>query len=67
MFGSNGIANIIAALIGQNIEPFEAAQMGVYLHGLSGDLASKRIGQLALVATDLIDFLPDASRQIYEQ
>lgn len=56
------LTGIIAALIGQHLEPFDAAQLGVYLHGLAGDLARDQLG-IGLIATDLIDFLPAASRQ----
>ena len=53
----------IAALIGQHLPAFEAAQLGVYLHGLAGDLARDQIGEVSLIATDLLDFLPPAIRQ----
>ena len=32
----------------------------VYIHGLAGDLAAGRIGQVSLIASDLIDALPQA-------
>lgn len=54
------LTGVIAALIGQKLEPFAAAQLGVYLHGLAGDLARKQYGEVSLIATDLIEFLPRA-------
>lgn len=57
------LTGIIAALVGQHLPPFEAAQLGVYLHGLAGDLARDQIGDVSLIATDLLDFLPPALRQ----
>ena len=39
---------------------FDAAVLGVYIHGLAGDIAAERIGQVSLMATDIIDALPDA-------
>jgi ADP-dependent NAD(P)H-hydrate dehydratase len=57
------LTGIIAALLGQGLAPFEAAQLGVYLHGLAGDLARDQIGAASLIATDLLDFLPPAIRQ----
>jgi NAD(P)H-hydrate epimerase len=54
------LTGLIAALLGQHLEPFAAAQLGVYLHGLAGDLAAADLGQTALIASDLLDYLPDA-------
>ncbi len=54
------LSGIVAALIGQNMDGFEAACLGVYLHGLAGDLAAKRLGMWSLIAGDLIDELPAA-------
>ena len=58
------LTGIIAGLLGQGIQPFNAACFGVYLHGLAGDLAAKKIGQVSLVASDIIEFLPGAIRQV---
>ena len=52
------LTGIIAALLGQHLPPFEAAQLGVYVHGLAGDIASEQIGEVSLLATDVLDFLP---------
>jgi len=57
------LTGVIAALLGQRLAPFEAAQLGVHLHGLAGDLARDAIGEVSLIATDLLDFLPAALRQ----
>jgi NAD(P)H-hydrate epimerase len=54
------LTGLIAALVGQGLEPFQAAQLGVYLHGLAGDLARERLGEQALIATDLLTYLPQA-------
>ncbi len=56
------LTGLIAALLGQHLAPFEAAQLGVYVHGLAGDLARDQIGEVSLIATDLLDFLPPALR-----
>lgn len=57
------LTGLIAALLGQHLAPFDAAQLGVYLHGLAGDLARDQIGEVSLIATDLLDFLPPALRR----
>ncbi len=57
------LTGLISALLGQHLPAFEAAQLGVYVHGLAGDLARDQIGAVSLIATDLLDFLPSAVRQ----
>ena len=58
------LTGVIAALLGQGLQPFEAAKAGVYLHGLAGDLAAKKIGEVSLIAGDLIEWLPAAFRKV---
>ncbi|NLX22116.1 MAG: NAD(P)H-hydrate dehydratase [Phycisphaerae bacterium] len=54
------LTGILAALIGQGLTRFDAAVLAVYLHGLAGDLGARRLGQMSLIATDIIDALPAA-------
>ncbi len=54
------LTGIIVSLIGQGLDVFDASQLGVYLHGLAGDIAAKKKGELSMIASDLIDYLPDA-------
>ena len=54
------LGGLIAALLGQKMETFAATQLGVYLHGLAGDLAREEIGEVSLIASDLLHFLPQA-------
>jgi len=58
------LTGILAALLGQGIEEFEAACFGVFLHGKAGDLAAKSVPKASLIATDIIDFIPHAFRDI---
>ncbi|HBG28904.1 MAG: NAD(P)H-hydrate dehydratase [Planctomycetes bacterium GWF2_41_51] len=58
------LTGIITSLYGQKLENFAAAQLGVYVHGLAGDFAAKDKGQVSLIATDLIDYLPQAFKAI---
>jgi ADP-dependent NAD(P)H-hydrate dehydratase / NAD(P)H-hydrate epimerase len=44
--------------------PKIAAMLGVYLHGLAGDLAAEKLGQEALIASDIIDNLGNAFLKI---
>jgi NAD(P)H-hydrate epimerase len=57
------LTGTVAALLGQGLEPFDAAQLGVYIHGLAGDLARDERGQVGLIAADLLDYLPRAIRR----
>ncbi len=54
------LTGLIAALVGQGLPPFEAAQLGAHVHGLAGDLACADLGEEGMIATDLIDYLPQA-------
>ena len=54
------LTGIITALAAQGLEPWEAARLGVHLHGAAGDAAASRLGETSLIATDLIDALPEA-------
>ncbi len=54
------LTGVITALAGQGLNSFDAAVLGVYIHGLAGDIAAKRIGQVSLTATDIIQALGDA-------
>ena len=58
------LTGLIAALIGQKLKPFEAAVLGVWAHGRAGDLAAQDLGQAALIATDLLDYLPRALQDV---
>ncbi|WP_020471139.1 NAD(P)H-hydrate dehydratase [Zavarzinella formosa] len=57
------LTGVIAALIGQGMEPFDAAVSGVHIHGLAGDIAAESRGPVSLIATDIIDHLGDAFRR----
>ncbi len=54
------LTGVIAALIGQRLPAFEAAQLGVHIHGLAGDIARDQNGEIGLIAGDIVDSLPDA-------
>ncbi len=52
------LAGIIVSLLGQGLEPLDAAACGAYLHGTSGDMAAEQIGQYGMLPTDMLSFLP---------
>ena len=54
------LTGIIAGLLAQGMELFEASCMGVYLHGLSGDIAKEKLTEYSVMADDLISNIPYA-------
>ncbi|MCP4652972.1 MAG: NAD(P)H-hydrate dehydratase [Candidatus Omnitrophica bacterium] len=58
------LTGIIAGLLAQGLSPFDAARTGVYLHGLSADIAVKDKTQNCLIASDIIEYLPKAMKKI---
>lgn len=54
------LTGLLAALACQGLAPFDAARLAVYLHGLAGDLAAQELGQVSMIATDLLRHLPRA-------
>lgn len=49
------LTGIITSLIGQGLVPEDAAKVGVYLHGLAGDIGVQRLGEYGLIAGDIAD------------
>jgi ADP-dependent NAD(P)H-hydrate dehydratase / NAD(P)H-hydrate epimerase len=58
------LTGIIASLVGQGLSPLDAACLGVFLHGTAGDIAADKYGEASLIASDLIDSLPVAIKNI---
>lgn len=56
----DSLTGVIAALLGQGLAPFDAASLGVYAHGLAGDIARDQNGEVGLIAGDIVDSLADA-------
>jgi len=54
------LTGVVAALMGQGLSSLDATILGVYLHGLAGDIAADRLGQISLTATDIAEALPEA-------
>ena len=54
------LTGVITSLLGQGLGAFDAARLGAHLHGAAGDAAAARVGEASLIASDLVDCLPDA-------
>jgi NAD(P)H-hydrate epimerase len=61
------LTGIIGTLRAQAFDAFDAAWIGSYLHGLAADLAADQLGEISLIAGDVIRYLPAAFRALEEQ
>lgn len=61
------LTGIITGLLGQGYTPYQACLLGVYLHGLAGDLAAANLSQEAMIAGDIILHLGQAFRKLKEE
>ena len=60
------LTGIITALLAQKFEPFAAAQLGAFLHGLAGDIAAEELTHPGLIASDLPQYLPKAWKRLQQ-
>lgn len=60
----DALTGIITALLSQGYEPFDAAKIGVYLHGLAADLALEKQSFESMLITDVIEYLGGAFKAI---
>lgn len=58
------LTGIILALLAQKYKPEDAAKIGVYIHGLAGDIAAKKYSMTSMTSGDIISCLPEAWKQI---
>lgn len=58
------LAGLLASLLAQGMEPMKAAAAAVFLHGWTGDLCEKRLGQRAMTPTDLVENLYQALKPV---
>jgi NAD(P)H-hydrate epimerase len=54
------LTGIVTALLCQKLAPYDAARLGAHVHGLAGDLAASELGEVGMIAGDLVGFLPNA-------
>ena len=58
------LTGIITALLARGYKQQDACIVGVYLHGLAGDLAAQALGEESLIASDIIQYLPQAFKRL---
>jgi len=54
------LTGVIGGFLSQGLKAFDAAKLAVYVHGLAGDLAAKEKGEISLIASDILDKIPEA-------
>lgn len=54
------LTGMIGAFLSNGATPKNSAIIGVYLHAISGEIAADKLGSRSVIASDLIDFLPEA-------
>lgn len=60
------LAGTIVSLLAQGLQPFDAAVVGAYLHGLAGSLAAVDVGPAGVVASDVVASLPQARQTLLD-
>ncbi len=59
------LTGVLTSLLAQDYGPVEAAILGVFLHGLAGDVATRKLGEEAMIAGDIVKNLGKAFRKLY--
>ncbi|SEP67004.1 NAD(P)H-hydrate dehydratase [Neolewinella agarilytica] len=63
----DALTGVLTGLLAQGYAPADAARLGVYLHGLAGDIAAERLGQEFLLAEDVVNHLGRAFKALRQQ
>ena len=58
------LTGVTAALVAQQLLPFDAARLATWVHGRAGDLAAEALGEVSMTARDLLDRLHLAFREM---
>ena len=61
------LAGAIAGLLAQGLSPFDAAALGVYLHGAAGEMIKNELGDAGMIASDLLPTLPQVIRKLKQR
>ena len=58
------LAGLIAGFLGQGSDPYEAAKLGVYLHGLAGDLMAEKMSRYSMLASDILEGIGEVITEV---
>jgi NAD(P)H-hydrate epimerase len=61
------LTGVLTALLGQGFTPWQACQLGVFVHGLAGDLVAADRGEIGMQAGDVVEALPYAFKQLMQR
>ena len=61
------LTGIITGLLARGYKQADACMIGMYVHGLAGDIAAERLGQESLTSGDIVNFLPNAFKYMYDR
>ncbi|MFO0949502.1 MAG: NAD(P)H-hydrate dehydratase [Planctomycetota bacterium] len=61
------LTGLLAALLAQEMEAFDAARLAAHLHGLAGDIGADRYSPVSLIASDLLQAIPEAWMRLESQ
>lgn len=60
------LTGMIAGLLAQGLNTYDAALLGVYLHGLTGEVASENLSEYSVLASDLLKFIPVVVKNLHK-
>lgn len=58
------LAGVIAGLLAQGMDSFEAAKLGVYIHSRAGEIASEELTEYCVLASEVINFFPKVIKEL---
>jgi NAD(P)H-hydrate epimerase len=58
------LTGLITGFLAQGLKPIEAAQVGVYVHGMAGDFAAREKGEASMIASDIIGKISEAIQSL---
>ena len=60
------LTGMLLSFLAQGYSQEDACRLGVYLHGLAGDLAANDLGEEGVIASDIVNYIPKAFKRLHE-
>ena len=60
------LTGILLSLLSQGYSQEDASRLGVYVHGLAGDIAAQQKGEIGMTSSDIVEALPIAWKKLSE-